>query len=569
MRSSTQSLLRSSLLFSMSKVVRNGMEAGISARILALPYIIGAPGVGRRVSPEEEVAAISCLAFCRRKRAGIIFRGTERIKAILKAYYPLLCTPLSGGCLILDGLNIFGFTLTDINVPDLSQFTEELKRRSIVLGDFMEALDEWANLFKNIANSFREYHTRCIINDKKLLCAISSLEGELMPIDLAGHEGHRIMRLRLSADEISNITKEFSALISRLGADVSMLKYTLRVLEGEVSGRLGMLVKELDLATREYMRREREFEGEINEKIRRLEEEKAREISRLRREYGKKLRALLREKEVVERALLKNRALVDKYSGAEGGRRRRSAKKRVDMYLSRVEELTEKLRGLERNIAEVLREEEASIKGIEERYHSLISGEREKINLLREARDTEIGRINENIERIKRAYTVIKENIMRIISGKERTIEALRGCVAQLKLSEISIVAVPFYTIIYEGRGEKRLDFYPPARPLEAAGTDESALKRNLEERILLFLNPLKDNWETILSILAQNWNKNLLSAEIERIIREGNILLAEGFQENLREGLRRLKDRGLLREGEEESIINFYKAEVERLLTS
>lgn len=53
----------------------------------------------------------------------------EEIRALSKAYYPLICVPWDKGCFIIDGLGFLGLTFPDIDVPNMLQFTESLKKK--------------------------------------------------------------------------------------------------------------------------------------------------------------------------------------------------------------------------------------------------------------------------------------------------------------------------------------------------------------------------------------------------------------------------------------------------------
>lgn len=216
---------------------------------------------------------------------------------------------------------------------------------------------------------------------------------------------------------------------------------------------------------------------------------------------------------------------------------------------------------LQRAIKEIEAEKNNKIRSIEREYDALIMDEKDRIEVLRESRDTDISRINRDIEKIKEAYSVIRGNIIQIIDEKERSINLIKKCLLPIKVDETAIIGIPFYMIMYRGRKRSRLDFYPPVKLSEAA---DNILEYDLEQRIIRLLTPLKEAWSIIISVFTENWEKDpYLSSEVERIINEENMLLSKNFMENLRHGLKRLKENRWLNGHEERAIINFYESKI------
>lgn len=533
------------------------MQVNIYPKIFILPYIVDAPGGKTKITLEEEIAAISCLAFHRRKRIGIMTSRTEGIKAISKIYYPLVRIPWSEGCFIADGLEFLDFKFSDMVVPDMLQFVERLRKSSIVLEDFIETLRYGADLFSKIIESgFKEYRINHLIEDRNLLKLLLSLNDKLVPIDLMEKEKPRIMRPKLQIRDVENVSK----VSNRLRMEVSMLRYILKALDSEVNNHLERLSKEGALILREYKRKTSEIENEISRRIKNLTEMRLKEVNEVEREYDKRIKELLREREKVEKVLLRNRILLE-------GRLRRGKRKfvkssKVDIYLSRIEELTRRSKNLQRAIEEIEGEKNDKIKNIEEKYDTLITGEREKIEVLNESRDAEIKKVNEDIEKIKKISSKIRENIMQIVGEKESLMKVIEGCSLPIKENETTIIGVPFYIVVYEGRGEGRFDFHPPVKVSGLMKAADNLFKLNLESRIALLLTPLREPVNVILNILMERCGEDpYLNSEIRRIVDEENILLSGTFIDSLRYGLRRLRENGWLNSHEESAIVGFYES--------
>jgi len=542
------------------------MQTNFYSKTLSFPFLFDVPDVTREDALREEIAAVSCLAFCERRRIGIIGGRTEKVKAILKIYYPLIYTPWKKRCFIIDGLGFLGFAFSDLTIPDILQFTESLKKSSVLLKDFMETLDYGTRLFSDITKSApKDYRIDYLIGERNLLEILSSLSNKSALINLMEEEKPKMIQPRLQATHVKNVVESISQILIRLSAEVNMLRYAQKVLESEVSSHLEMLSRESSLVLREYRRKEKEVDIEINEKIRCFNEEKLKEINEVRREYNRKIRVLLKEREKAEKALLKNKILLEKQLKMRSYGKNKYSKKKVDLHLSRIEELTRRIKEIEKAIEEIEAEESNKIRDIEKKYEMLIINEKEKIEVLKESRDADISRINEDIKKIREAYLDIKENIMRIISGKEMLIKSIENCLFPIKVDEITIIGIPFYVVIYEGQEESRLNLYPPIGLRCSAEMVKDILKHNLKQRMTRLLEPFKKYWSGILNVLVENLDKDAyLSGEVKRILNEGNnILLSRNFMDILKNGLEKLKEDLWLNSQEENEIIDFYMREL------
>lgn len=531
------------------------MQEDHSLKTFILPYIIEDSATELGVTLEEEIAAVACLAFSRRRKVGIMGGKIEEIRAISKIYYPLICAPWGRGCFIADGLGFLGFTLPDIVIPDMLQLIETLRKNSAVLRNFIEIMDYDVGLLqKAIKSGSREYRVNNIIGERELLETISSLYDKLMLISSIEGERSRLIRSKLQMSHLENIVENLSRILDKLDVEISMLRYTLKVFEDEVNNHLKMLSKEGALVIREYRERESKLEAEISRATKLLNEKMLKETADIKRKYEKRIKVILREIERVERAILRNKVLLEESSKKRGGGKRKSM---------RIEDLTKRSKDLRRAIEEIEAERNHEIKNISEKYNALIESEREKIKLLKDSRDADINKINENVEKIKRSYSIIKESIMQIISVKERLIKMIEECSLPIKTNEAAIIGIPFYAIMYESYKGIRLDFHAPARnPSQTMMT-----KTNLESRIINFLTPIDESLGAISRILMENWSKDpYLNSEVKRIIEENNILLSRSFIEILRRGFERLRQSGWLTTQEENTLIDFYKNTVEKV---
>lgn len=69
------------------------MTGQLQYKILPMPHIIDVSGIESKITPQMEVAAVYCLAICRRRRIGAIVGRIEELRALSKIYYPLIVAP--------------------------------------------------------------------------------------------------------------------------------------------------------------------------------------------------------------------------------------------------------------------------------------------------------------------------------------------------------------------------------------------------------------------------------------------------------------------------------------------
>ncbi|MEM1582948.1 MAG: hypothetical protein QXK89_10655 [Candidatus Bathyarchaeia archaeon] len=538
----------------------------------ALPYIIIEDADQEaRITPEAEVAAIFCLALQHRRKTGIIMGRIENLRSISKAYYPLIYIPCADKCAIIDGLGFSRTTLLDRNIPDASHFTETIRKSRVSPSLFIEALSDGATLFsKPLKEEKKKWEIEYLISDTDLVKSLSSFIWKLKPIKEPSSEKDSIIPFRISISEAEESAKKVFDLWRRLKVEVSMLAYTLQFLEDEVNYHNGKLSKESEQILSEYKRQMSDLEVRVNERIKQIIKQKEKEIKRIQNVYKKKAGSILKEKDKINRAIYRTEQLLErKLKRKRKGKRVRKAdlENEIKFYERKIESLRERIRDLQRIEEKNSWEERHAIKEVEEKYDSLINSERERLEVLREARDVEMARINEANKRIKSVYVMIENQLKKIIEEKESLIRVIEEAMLPLRASEPMMVGVPFYIIKYESRGESRLDFLSPVKVTGLSGTLRKTggdfSKLNIESRFSSILKPLS---ETLNNMISRDFNRLIggdeyLRRKIEIIVESENILKRNNFVEILGSGLEKLEFEGWINSEEKSAIIKLLES--------
>jgi len=526
-------------------------------QFLVLPYLIKDIDQSNKVTYETEVAAVFCLALLHRKKTRIIFGKLESLEAISKIYYPLLCVPWMGNCIIIDGLGLSKLIFSDRDIPDLTCFLESLKKSRATLNSFIETIDAGAKVFSNLLEKKKEEREiSCLIGNIKLVNVLAEkLRGNENFIE----DKNSIIPARITKSDCKEIVENVSREWRRLKIEASMLKYTLRILNEEVNHHMEKLSRESEQIWQEYRRRLANLEKEVSKRIKQMTREKEREIKKILNSYKKRINSLRREREKLEKTIHKMKQTLEKNL-----KRKTRSNERIKFYEEKIDELAKSIRSLVKLEEKSRKEKDREIKEIEEKYDVLITNEKEKFKVLKESRDVELSRVNEKSEKIRRIHSVITKQIEQLIKEKETLVKMIEECTLSMKIDEPVIIGVPLYAVKYRRNSSKiRFNFYPPARIPDPAKTfkgDRGKFMRlNLRDRITMFLSPLsQDLNNTILGNLNEAIRTDLhLNEKIRRIIDNRNLLGKSNFMKILETGLKNLRANGWIKSQEIDSILN------------
>lgn len=536
-------------------------------QVLILPYAVNYTEQELKVvSHEVEIAAVYCLAQCRRRKTRIISGGAEELEAISKVYYPLIAIPEEGSYAIIDGLGYSCLTMKSRIVPDTSYFIESLKKSATRLDQFIESLDMGAKLFSEFLRADRvERRIKYLIWDADLISLFSSfLERLEQP-----KQTEKIISFippRVSVTEGREIGKLISKERRNLITETSMLNYTLRVLGDEINHHMRRLQKESDEILRDYKRRLDEVENNVEKRIKDLNKSMEGEIKKVMNLYERRIRSILREKKKIDSEIHRIECLLEgglRLKSKVRGRREPVLGDKTRLYEEKIESLRRDSHNFLKILEEIRKERDRDVRAIEEKYKALTMREREKLEVLRESRDAELSKVNNLIEKIKSIFLEIERQIKQLMEERNLLIRIIESCLLTMKINDPVIIGMPLYAIKYRDRNKVRIDFYPPAKITRPIETYEKARKNisrlNLESRIALFLSPLSDAIKrSILTPLIRDVDESQFMREkFESLIKAGNILEAIEFRDVLSAGLKSLEHEGWINERERNAILN------------
>jgi len=542
---------------------RDLMIGQLQYKVFSIPYIIDVNGIESKITPQMEVAAVYCLALCRRRRIGAIIGKIEELRALSKIYYPLIVAPWMERCIFIDGLGLSHFTFKSRRAPDLSGFIEALRRSMGSLSSFTESLNMGARLLHEHLAAAIEKRIDYLICDVSLAALLSPFISKEIVRGSTAVE-IPLIPIRVSISDIGRVGKGLSEEWRRLRIEVSMLEYTLKTLREEFDYHLKRLSRESEEALWDYKRRLAEAEVEVERKVKEMLKLRDREVDEITRVYDRRMKALLREKRKIEGELRRIESLLERnLKGKEGagGRRKSIFENKIRFYREKAESLRKNLTNLSRMEREIEGRRKNEIEEIGKKYESLVASERERIEVLREARDAKLSKINEVNNKIRVACSEIERVIGQLIEERCSLMETIKGCTLPLRIEEPIVIAVPLYAAKYVSRDKVRLDFYTPAKATSQISASESIggdlFKLNLESKVGLLLSPILGVMDNVLikNVIGEIEKNQNLSGSIMGLIEAENILRGEGFMDVLKVGLEGLECEGWIN-AQEKSLI-------------
>jgi len=546
------------------------MFAQSQYKVFTIPYIVKSNNQNGKVSYEMEVAAIFCLALCHRRKTRIIFGKLEDLGAISKIYYPLICMPWMNKCVIIDGLGLTYLSFSDRSIPDLTYFIETLKKSRANLSSFIEAMEAGAKIFEKILEkNKKEKKIEYLVRNIKL---VNVLTEWLKEKESFARKNNSIIPPRISMNDCEKIVENISKEWRRWKTEISMLKYTLQILNEEANHHTKKLSRESEQIWLEYRGRLADIERNLSERIKLIIGEREREIKDILNSYKKRINSIRREREKLERTIYRMKQTLEKNlkkkrNKGKNAKKRTSLDERIKFYKEKINALTKDIRRLAKLEEKIQKEKDSRVREIEEKYEILIANEREKLKILKESRDIELARVNENARKIESTHSAIIKQIGQLIKEKESLVKMIEECTLPLKIDEPAVIGVPLYAAKYRrGPNKIRLNFYPPAKTIDPIkifkGDKNKFMQLTLKERISMFLKPLSQDLN---NTILRNLNEIIrvdshLKEKIERIIRDRNLLSQDHFLEILEIGLRKLEADGWISSQEKNSILNFLR---------
>lgn len=538
--------------------------------ILTLPYALEEDERGKPFTDEMEIAAILCLAESRRRKPKLL-STPEKISFISKLFYPIWAYPYNERCIIIDGLGLSTHTLIHRSLPDVLNFTEDLKRSSVDLDLYRNTLKKHSVTFRDFASS-KQIRIEAVIGNKRTLSAIAELINERIISKKPLSETAALIPPRIDGEMIAEKAKEIVRIRNPLHSDVKGLEYASEVLKKEMQHHKEMIQREIKEVYESYERRVSKIRPEVEKRIKQLTAEQKKKIAKSFKDQEKRLRAVLREQEKLERTMRKFEASLEGLYKRRESLRRKDKKRdttywdnKIAAYRERIKQTSNRIEVISSIAEEIRKDGENRIQGIREAYQEMITKEKEKITLLFSSRDLEIAEKKKVIDEIEAKSYLIDTQIKRLLEEKSLNLAALKELTIPWKVEDITLIRVPFFLVRYETPKSERNETYP----LVTASSYEGLLKRiqravlsfSLESKIRLLLRSRsKVLEEEFFSVFEEKLSKDIALKEIVyQAARSYDLLKSPNLNEKLMKGLDALKDEGWINIDEKNVILKKY----------
>ena len=261
---------------------------------LFIPYAVEEPDRDKPFSPEMEKAAILCLAEVKKRRTGLLRKNPEEVGYILKLHYPLWCIPWREKYIIVDSIGLSATSINQISIPNIIDFTEDLKRSSTSFSLFKKALRKNAKTFNGFDLAKKEI-IEAIVGEDTVLKSLSDLFNHHKTIIDTKDD---MIFLAPQEYTSSEATKKAENLVSGwevLCTESNALKYALETLEEEKNHHNEKASIEIEQIWEDYEERIIEMKRLGDKIIEKLKKEKEDEIKKTKKLYEKKLKKLIGE----------------------------------------------------------------------------------------------------------------------------------------------------------------------------------------------------------------------------------------------------------------------------------
>jgi len=536
-----------------------------------VPYVIEEPKRERIFTPEMEKAAILCLLEVKRRKPTILSGTSEEVEYIVKFHYPLWDVPWKDRCIIIDGLGFSSVTVTHNEIPNVIDFTEDLKKSSVSFKLFREALKKHNQTFKEFVSA-KEEVMEAVIGEGSVLESVSRFIDQAESVREKSGCDAILVPPKISREESEDKTKRFIGEWQKLRTDVEALKYALEVLKEEIEHHKEKASMEIEQIWKGYEERISEMKKLADERIKRLSKEKEKETERTVKLHEKRVRRALEEERKLQPKVERLKRSLEEQQKRRKDQRRKYPKRsttridrRIELYREKNRDLTENVRGCLRLMEEIRREQKEDLRRIEEKYLSMAAKEMEKLEILEQSRNLEISEKSEEIKEMEESSSVIEDQIKQLLERKNNDIKGLEDKALFSKVEETVLIGVPFYLVQYKTPQKTRRDVYPPVTATSYVGMvrkiQRALLSFSLEARIQLLLS---SRFPELDKAIFENLKKSLeadvsLRESISDIGRSRNLLNLPEFKEEVTKGICELEVEGWLNAKEKENILNIY----------
>jgi hypothetical protein len=526
---------------------------------LILPFSALSENRTEPFSEEMEKAAIYCFAELERVKGGgvILKKPEEKLVFLAEFCYPLWFTPWGDLTLIFDGLKTTAHTLTYKIIPDVKAFMENMQRSSKSLETYISFLSDNINYFQLLSE--KAMVIDALITELNFLNELNTFLSDARQVKTSSPE---IVFLSPTIEEsaISSLMQELENLKLEFMEDVNILYDSMKLLNKTTRNFVKIIRGNMRSIKEEFNAEIKKQESVIKPKVNRINEEYDEQITKLTKEFKKQILPLQKEKVKLEktrehllnkiehcnveaRTCATNKDAVGERKWKE---KANEAKKELSESEARIRELEEKIKKMEESeLLEIFRLRSELETKVKEAKKDLLE--------LEASRDAKIQLQQQEIEKLENLTSRIIQQIDSMAKLREADIANFEKLGVKRKSTTSFLIYISFYLACYQAELKKRYVLFPPslANSISFLTKLKGALGKTKIKQLL------------VPRFKAVTWLLNKVpmlieqSAAFEREISESgdkaSMLKFGSVREQIRSGLKQIKDEGWLSEKEYE----------------
>jgi hypothetical protein len=528
---------------------------------LILPFSVLSENRKEPFTKDMEKAAIFSFAELERAKGGglILKRPAEKLAFITESFYPFWLILWGRLELLFDGRNITAHTSTYRTVPDAKTFMQSVERSSKTLETFTTILSDNVNYFQAPTNA-NEIVINGLVTDTNFLNEFASYLNHAKQPETPP-PGVVMLLPTIDESAISSQIQELEKLKSEFKEDVSTLYAGMKLLNRTTRNFVKTIRGKIKTIKEEFGKEIKEEESAIAPKITLTNEEYDGKITKLTRDFEKQLLPLQREKVKHEKTREQTLSRIESYKTEA-----KTCASKKDVVGER--KWKEKASEGKKELSEIeakIKESEGKIKGVEEgrtletfnlrsEWEAKIKEARKNLLELEASRDSEIQLHSQEIEKLEKLSSAIIEQIDKTAKSRESSIAGFEKLGIQQKHEETALIYMPFYIVCYRSEAKRRYSVFPPstANSVSLLTKLKGALGRT---KVRQFLAPQFKAITSHLNSLPALIERNaVFEREINEAGDKADILRTNSAREQIKNGLKQLKEEGWLSEKEYEA---------------
>lgn len=530
---------------------------------LDLPFSVSTKEGSRVLTPSMEVAAVLLLAEAKRPRGALFRNAPTHVSFVSKLHYPLWAVPWDTQFLIIDGLGAYSSTFVKMELPDVSQFIEDVGRGARNRALYRNALENHQKTFSAFAKTMN-IRVDSVITDKEVLSDISEYMRDGLSVK-SGGEPIVFVPLKVNVEAAAAASGRIQALYRQIQSEIASLKYVRNLLEETLKLHEQMILREINVKRAVYEKQIADLKPSVEKEVDKLLKERDARLARMSRITGTDLKAKEREVERRERELQRLTLAKANFVRKREARHRKHDKigeahweHRIRTTENRIEEVNARNRSLTSLIRKIRSQSEADAGKLKQGYQWLIDQERRKIIDIEIQRDGSAEAKQRESEMLRFAAGQVEDGIEGLAVRKREEAEQLRKFAISSQLADATLLCMPFYLICYKTESAMEFQILSPIKVMSYNGV-VGTIRRKLgglrvTSGIAQFLQPRSKALSQMLDVALKDKMKSDkgFSENVQEAAVSGNILLKDNIKETLARGADELKAEGWINDREE-----------------